>query len=149
MTEDTKKSTHNAKPARQPDGSHDGGHSVAGGETKEKSIQKRADKQNIAELIKPGMTVKVHEKIKDIDAKGKERERTQVFEGIIIAIKKPKTASGTFTVRKISECVGVEKIYPINSPLVTKIVGVKQARVRRAKLYYLRNYKKKLKEKKI
>ncbi len=99
-----------------------------------------------AKLIKPGMTVKVYEKVKDVDSKGKEKERIQIFEGIIIAIKKPKTISGTFTVRKISGGVGVEKIYPINSPLITKIVPVKQARVRRAKLYYLRNYKKKLKE---
>ena len=107
-------------------------------------------KQNYSDLIKPGMTVKVHERIKDVDAKGKEKERIQVFEGMIIAVKKPKTISGTFTVRKISNNVGVEKIYPINSPLIDKIVPIKQAVVRRAKLYYLRNgYKKKLKEKKL
>lgn len=99
--------------------------------------------------LRPGLTVKVHEKIKDVDAKGKEKIRTQVFEGIIIAVKKPHTPSATFTVRKISEGVGVEKIYPLNSPLVEKIVPVKQARVRRAKLYYLRDYKKGLKEKKL
>ena len=52
-------------------------------------------------------------------------------------------------VRKISEGVGVEKIYPINSPLITKITPIKQAQVRRAKLYYLRDYKKRLKEKKV
>jgi len=109
-----------------------------------------AEKQkNIAETIKPGMTVKVHEKIKDVDPKGKERERIQVFEGIILAIKKAKTPSATITVRKISEGVGVEKIYPLYSPLIAKIVPVKQADVRRAKLYYLRNYKKRLKEKKV
>lgn len=111
--------------------------------------KKQNKTENRAELIKSGMTVKVHEKIKDVDAKGKEKERTQIFEGIIIAIKKPNTQSATFTVRKISEGVGVEKIYPLNSPLVTKIVPVKQANVRKAKLYYLRNYKKKLKEKKL
>lgn len=105
--------------------------------------------ENRAKLIKPGMTVKVYEKIKDVDAKGKEKERTQVFEGIILAIKKPNTQSATFIVRKVSRGVGVEKIYPLHSPLVEKIVPVKQARVRRAKLYYLRNYKKRLKEKKI
>jgi large subunit ribosomal protein L19 len=99
--------------------------------------------------LKPGMTVKVYEKIKEIDAKGKEKERAQIFEGIIIAIHSPKAISGTITVRKISEGIGVEKIYPINSPVVEKIVPVKEAEVRRAKLYFLRNTKKKLKEKKI
>ena len=111
--------------------------------------EKQNKTEDRAELIKPGMTVKVQEKIKDVDAKGKERTRTQIFEGIIIAIKKPRTISGTFTVRKISEGVGVEKTYPLNSPLIKKIVPVKQARVRRAKLYYLRDYKKRLKEKKL
>lgn len=103
-------------------------------------------KQNIAKIIKPGMTVKVYEKIKDVDAKGQEKERIQVFEGIILAIQKPNTVSGTFVVRKISEGVGVEKIYPINSPLIEKVVPVKQTQVRRAKPYYLRTYKKHLKE---
>ncbi len=111
---------------------------------------KATKKQNYSELLKPGLTVKVHEKIKDVDAKGKEKERIQIFEGIIIAVKKPRTKSGTFIVRKISNGVGVEKIYPINSPLIEKIVPLKQARVRRAKLYYLRDgFKKKLKEKKL
>lgn len=100
--------------------------------------------------LKPGMTVKVYEKIKDIDAKGKEKIRTQIFEGIILALKKPRTNSGTITVRKISENqIGVEKIFPLNSPLIEKIVPIRQARVRRAKLYYLRGYKKKLRERKI
>ena len=104
---------------------------------------------NLSANLKPGMTVKVHEKIKDVDTKGKEKVRIQIFEGIVIAIKKPRTQAGTFTVRKISENVGVEKIYPIHSPLVEKVVPVKQARVRRAKLYYLRDHKKRLKESKI
>lgn len=108
-----------------------------------------AEKKEKKLEIKPGMTVKVHEKVKDVDAKGKEKERTQIFEGIVIAIKKPGTQSGSFTVRKVSKGYGVEKIYPFNSPLVKKIVPTKQADVRRAKLYYLRDYKKKLKEKKI
>jgi len=102
-----------------------------------------------AQNLKSGMTVKIHEQIKDVDAKGKERTRTQIFEGIILALKKPRTQSGTITVRKISQGVGVEKIFPLSSPLLEKIVPVKQAQVRRAKLYYLRNYKKKLKEKTV
>jgi large subunit ribosomal protein L19 len=99
--------------------------------------------------LKPGMTVKVYEKIKEIDAKGKEKERAQIFEGIILSIKSPGKISGNITVRKISEGVGVEKIFPLNSPVIEKIVPVKQAKVNRAKLYYLRNYGKGLKEKKI
>ncbi len=114
-----------------------------------KETKKETKKEDRASLIKPGMTVKVYEKVKDIDAKGKEKTRTQVFEGIVLAVKKPRTPSATFTLRKISEGVGVEKIYPLYSPLIEKIVPVKQAKVRRAKLYYLRNYKKRLKEKKI
>lgn len=100
-------------------------------------------------ILKPGMTVKVYEKIKEFDAKGKEKERAQIFEGIILAIKSPNKISGTITVRKISEGIGVEKIFPINSPVIEKIVPVKQAKVNRAKLYYLRKYGKGLKEKKI
>ena len=110
---------------------------------------KEKKQELIADIIKPGMTVKVHEKIKDVDAKGKEKERIQIFEGMIIAIKKPRTQSGTFTVRKISNGVGVEKIFPTHSPLVEKVEPVKQARVRQAKLYYLKDSKKKLKEQKL
>jgi large subunit ribosomal protein L19 len=95
------------------------------------------------------MTVRVHEKIKDIDPKGKERTRTQIFEGIILAVKKPLTASGTILVRKVSHNgVGVEKIFPIHSPLIDKIEVVKQIKTRRAKLYFLPTYKKRLKLKK-
>ena len=72
--------------------------------------------------LKPGMTVKVHEQIKDVDAKGKERTRTQIFEGIILALKKQNTPGATMTVRKISDGVGVEKIFPLNSPLIKKIL---------------------------
>ncbi|MEK7167037.1 MAG: 50S ribosomal protein L19 [Patescibacteria group bacterium] len=93
--------------------------------------------------IKPGMTVKIHQKIKEIGAKG-ERERIQVFEGIVLARKHGKEKGATITVQKMSFGVAVEKIFPINLPTITKIEIVNQAKVRRAKLYYLRNYKKKL-----
>ena len=96
--------------------------------------------------LKSGMTVRVHETIKDIDAKGKERTRIQIFEGMILAVKKPKSPSGTILVRKISDSnVGVEKIFPLHSPLVKKIEVVKQIKTRRSKLYYLRDYKKRIK----
>ena len=99
--------------------------------------------------FKSGMTVRVHEQIKDIDPKGKERTRTQVFEGIILAVKKPKTPGGTILVRKIAAGnVGVEKIFPLHSPLLEKIEIVKEIKTRRAKLNFLPTYKKRLKLKK-
>lgn len=109
------------------------------------------DKPSNAKNLRPGMTVKIHEKIKDVTAKGEERERIQIFEGLIISIR-GSGISKTITVHKMSEGVGVEKIYPVNSPIVAKIEIVKQSKVRRAKLTYLTNTKKKfrraLKEKK-
>ncbi|HOZ36448.1 MAG TPA: 50S ribosomal protein L19 [bacterium] len=101
------------------------------------------------EELKSGMTVRVHEKIKDIDAKGKERTRIQVFEGIILSVRKPKTVNGSILVRKTSHNnIGVEKIFPLKSPLIDKIEAVKEIKTRRAKLYFLPDYKKRLKIKK-
>lgn len=98
------------------------------------------------ENIKPGMTVQVHERLQDEGAKEK-KERIQVFEGIVLARHGGNGLTATITVRKIgADNVGVEKIYPLNAPTVAKIVPVRQARVRRAKLYFLRDHKKKLKE---
>jgi len=98
------------------------------------------------EDIKPGMTVQVHQKIKETNPKGEEKERIQIFEGMILAMK-GKGVSKTMTVRKIASGVGVEKIFPLNLPSIEKIVPVKQAEVRKAKLFYLREpRKKRLKE---
>lgn len=83
--------------------------------------------------IKAGDTVKVHQKIVD---KGK--TRIQIFEGLVLARKHGNEPGATFTVRKIASGVGVEKIYPLYSPLIDKIEIVKRAKVRRAKLYYIR-----------
>lgn len=99
--------------------------------------------------IKPGMTVRVHQIIKEINAKGEEKKRIQVFEGIVLGRKHGGEAGGTITVRKVSEGIGVERVFPLNSPVLSKIEPVKQARVRRAKLGYLRSSKKRLKETKI
>jgi large subunit ribosomal protein L19 len=87
--------------------------------------------------FRPGDTVAVHYKIKEGD-----RERIQVFEGVVIA-KKGGGARETFTVRKVSYGVGVERIIPLHSPFVEKIEVKKRGRVRRAKLYYLRGLSKK------
>ena len=83
--------------------------------------------------IKAGDTVKVHQKIQD---KGK--TRIQVFDGVVLARKHGDEPGATFTVRKITSGVGVEKVYPLYSPLIDKIEIVKRAKVRRAKLYYIR-----------
>ena len=81
-----------------------------------------------------GDTVRVDYKI--IEGK---RERIQAFEGVVIA-KKNKGISKTFTVRKISSGVGVERIFPVNSPKIDKVVVVRKGKVRRAKLTFLKNY---------
>ena len=79
-----------------------------------------------------GDTVKVHVKIKE-----GEKERIQVFQGVVIS-KRKGLARATFTVRKVSYGVGVERIFPLHSPILDKIEVVTRGRVRRAKIYYLR-----------
>ncbi len=86
-----------------------------------------------APVVEIGDTVKVHCLIKD-----GANQRTQIFEGTVIA-KKNGGISETFTVRKISYGVGVEKIFPVHSPNVAKVEVVRKGKVRRAKLYYLRD----------
>jgi len=114
-------------------------------ETKEET-KKEDVKASIPEL-KSGMTVRIYQKIKELNIKGEEKERVQYFEGRIIAIKHGKETGGTITVRKISNGVGVEKIFPLNLPTIERIEIKKEARVRRSKLYFLkRGFKKKLKE---
>lgn len=83
--------------------------------------------------IKSGDTVRVHQKIQD---KGK--TRVQVFEGLVLARKHGAEAGGTFTVRKVVDGIGVEKIFPLYSPLIDKIEITRRAKVRRAKLYHIR-----------
>jgi large subunit ribosomal protein L19 len=80
----------------------------------------------------PGDNVKVHVKIKE-----GEKERIQVFQGVVISKRKGNT-NATFTVRKVSYGVGVERIFPLHSPALDKIEVVARGRVRRAKIYYLR-----------
>ncbi len=96
-------------------------------------IQKIAVNKKVPEL-RSGYTVKVHQKIKE-----GEKERVQIFEGLIIKINSGYGADKTFTVRKIVEGVGVEKIFPLYSPNVVKIEVKKKSKVRRAKLYYMKD----------
>ena len=86
--------------------------------------------------LRPGDTIKVHQKIKEGG-----KERIKIFEGIIIARKHGKGISSTITVRKVVDGVGVERVFPVNSPALDKIEVVRHAKARRAKLYYLRTAK--------
>lgn len=94
--------------------------------------------------VVPGAIVKVHQKIKETNTKGEEKERVQIFEGMILA-RRGSGISETITVRKVSEGVGVEKIYPLAMPSIEKVEVGRLAKVNRAKLFYLRTYPKKLK----
>ena len=82
--------------------------------------------------FRPGDNLKVHVRLKE-----GEKERIQVFEGLVIA-RKHGGVSETFTVRKISSGVGVERTFPLNSPSLAKVEVTRRGRVRRAKLYYIR-----------
>lgn len=95
--------------------------------------------------VRPGDTVKVHQKISETrtyqnKASDKDRGKTKIaiFQGIVIARKHGKGVSSTITVRRIIGGVGVEKIFPLHSPTVEKIEILKKGKTRRAKLYYLR-----------
>ena len=104
------------------------------------------DSSHIRFNLKPGMIVKVHQKIKETDTKGQEKERIQIFEGTVIAIKHGSQAGATFTVRKVSDGVGVERIYPMHSPVVANVELVRTLKINKAKALYLRTSKKKQKE---
>lgn len=99
------------------------------------SIQK-IEKKFIKKLpvIRPGYTVRVHQKIRE-----GEKERIQVFEGLVMGFNAGHGASKMMRVRKIVEGIGVEKIYPLYSPIIAKIEVKKTPKVRRAKLFYMRN----------
>jgi large subunit ribosomal protein L19 len=83
-------------------------------------------------VLRPGETVRVHVKVVE-----GEKERTQIFEGIVIGLS-GKGTRASFTVRKVSYGVGVERIFPLHSPRIEKVEIVSRGKIRRAKLYYLR-----------
>jgi len=123
----------------------------------DKTVEKQATKTKASETviktldevkaeIKPGMTIRIYQKIKELNPKGEEKERLQYFEGIVLAHKHGKTKGATITVSKSTDGVNVEKIFPLSLPTITKIEIKKAAKVKQAKLYFLkRGYKKRLK----
>ena len=89
--------------------------------------------------IRAGDNIRVWQNIQEKDAKtGKLKTRLQAFEGLCIAVKHGKEAGGTFTVRRIASGVGVEKTFPLYSPMINSIEIIKRSSVRRAKLYFIR-----------
>lgn len=113
--------------------------------TKLETFNKSQLKKDLPD-IKAGDTVKVHQKIKEAAKKSKStkaetKERIQVFEGQVIARKHGKGINSTITVRKVISGVGVEKIFPIHSPVIDRIELIKKGKAKRAKLYYLREAK--------
>ena len=84
--------------------------------------------------VRPGDTIRVWQKIEE---RGK--VRLQAFEGLVIARKHGREAGGTFTVRRVASGVGVEKIFPLYAPMIDRVEIVKRSRVRRAKLYFIRD----------
>jgi large subunit ribosomal protein L19 len=97
-----------------------------------KQIEREQLRLDIPRFI-PGDTVKVHVRIRE-----GEKERIQVFEGVVIS-KRRGTTGASFIVRKVSYGIGVERVFPMHSPTISKIEVVTNGRVRRAKIYYLRN----------
>jgi len=87
--------------------------------------------------FRPGDTIRVHVRLKEGEG---EKERIQPFEGVVIS-KRGQLAGKTFTVRRVSFGIGVERIFPIHSPMISSIEIVQQGQVRRARLYYLRGRK--------
>lgn len=83
--------------------------------------------------IRPGDMVRVQQKIKEDD-----KERITPFEGLVIARKHGRGVSATFTVRRVVDGIGVERIFPLHSPTIVKIDVLRRSKVRRAKLYYIR-----------
>lgn len=98
------------------------------------SIMEKASLRTDLPEVNPGNTVRVTQRIKEGD-----KERLSAFEGLVIAKKHGHGVTATFTVRKVVDGIGVERIFPLHSPVIEKIEVLRRAKVRRAKLYYIRD----------
>lgn len=96
-------------------------------------IQEAQLRKDLPEF-RPGDTVRVHVRLKEAEG---EKERIQAFEGVVIS-KRGRQSNASFTVRRVSFGVGVERVFPLHSPMISQIEVVNKGRVRRARLYYLR-----------
>src|SRR5215472_14507697 len=101
-----------------------------------RSVQESQVRKDIPEF-RPGDTVRVHVRLKEGEG---DKERIQPFEGVVLG-RRGELAGESFTVRRVSFGIGVERIFPVNSPMISSIEVVRQGRVRRAKLNYLRSRK--------
>ena len=99
-------------------------------------VQQGQVRQDIP-AFRPGDTVRIHVRLKEAEG---DKERVQPFEGVVIS-KRGRLSGATFTVRRVSFGIGVERIFPINSPMISAIEVLRPGRVRRARLYYLRGLK--------
>lgn len=97
-----------------------------------KMVESKAARQDVP-VFNPGDTIKVHQRVVEGN-----KQRIQIFEGVVIA-RRGSTSNASFTVRKVSYGIGVERVFPLHSPNIEKIEVTRLGKVRRAKLYYLRN----------
>ncbi len=101
-------------------------------------VQSASLRENVPEFG-PGDTVRVYVRLREGEGE-KEKERLQPFEGVVIG-RRGRLSSASFTVRRVSYGVGIERIFPLHSPVINQIEVLRRGRVRRAKLYYLRGRK--------
>lgn len=102
--------------------------------------------ENIRDQLQPGMQVRIHQKVTEEDTLGNENTRTQIFEGMIISRKHGTEQGATITIRKEVSGVGVEKIFPVYSPIIEDIEVLRKMELSQSQPYYLRNHDKKLDE---
>ncbi len=154
MSDEENKQTSEATPVAEPTTEPEKTPEVAAEVTTAEAIQEQETAKHEGQTInaadlRPGMTIRLHERIKDVSPKGEVRERIQVFQGIVTGVR-GAAGSKTMTIRRVQKGYGVEKIFPLKSPIIAKMELVKSAKVRRAKLSFLGDlrhpFKRKMKE---